>query len=60
MQAARAALSAPCEAQNSSATQTVQLDNCNRFMDNEWTASLRLMHVQSGLFVQSHYARVSA
>jgi hypothetical protein len=45
------------EAQDSSATQTVQLDNGARFMDNEWSASLALMHVASGLFVQGHYAR---
>ena len=45
------------EAQNSSPTQTIQLDNGARAMDNERAASLALMHVPSGLFVQGHYAR---
>ena len=45
------------EAQDPSATQLIQLDNGARSMDNEWSASLALMHVASGLFVQGHYAR---
>ena len=45
------------EAQDSSATQTVQLDNGARFIDNEWAASLALLHTASGLFAQGHYAR---
>src|SRR4029079_8391277 len=45
------------EAQENNATQTVQLDNGGRFIDNEWAGSLALMHTPSGLFVQGHYAR---
>ena len=45
------------EAQNSSPTQTVQLDNGARNLDNEWSASLALMHVGTGLFVQGQYSR---
>ena len=44
--------------QDPSATQTVQLDTGARFIDNEWSGSLALMHVASGLFAQGHYARV--
>jgi Gram-negative porin len=45
------------EAQDPSATQTVQLDNGARFLDNEWSASLAILHTASGLFAQGHYAR---
>ena len=45
------------EEQNSSPTQTVQLDNGARNLDNEWSAALSLMHVGTGLFVQGQYAR---
>jgi hypothetical protein len=45
------------EAQDSSPTQTVQLDNGARNMDNEWSASLSFMHVATGLFAQGQYAR---
>ncbi|HET7155650.1 MAG TPA: porin [Hyphomicrobiaceae bacterium] len=45
------------EAQDSSPTQTVQLDNGARNLDNEWSASLALMHVGTGLFVQGQYSR---
>lgn len=45
------------EAQDSSPTQTVQLDNGARNMDNEWGASLSFLHVETGLFVQGQYAR---
>ena len=44
------------EAQDPSPKQAIQLDNGARAMDNEWSASLALMHVASGLFVQGHYA----
>ncbi len=44
------------EQQDPSATQTIQLDNGGRFMDHEWSGSLALMHVPSGLFAQGHYA----
>ena len=43
--------------QSPSDTQTVQLDTGARFIDNEWSGSLALMHVASGLFAQGHYAR---
>ena len=46
------------EAQNSSPTQTVQLDNGARNLDNEWSASLAFMHVATGLFVQGQYCPV--
>jgi len=45
------------EEQNSSPTQTVQLDNGARNLDSEWSAALSLMHVGTGLFVQGQYAR---
>ena len=45
------------EAQDSSPTQTVQLDTGARNLDSEWAGSLSLMHVQTGLFVQGQYAR---
>lgn len=45
------------EAQDSSPTQTVQLDNGARNIDNEWGASLSFLHVGTGLFVQGQYAR---
>ncbi len=45
------------EAQDSSATQVIQLDTGPRNIDNEWSASLALMHTASGLFVQGHYAQ---
>jgi len=45
------------EEQDPSAGQTVQLDNGARNLDNEWSASLALMHVGTGLFVQGQYAR---
>ncbi len=44
------------EAQDSTPTQPIQLDNGARPMDHEWAGSLALMHVASGLFVQGHYA----
>lgn len=45
------------EAQDSSPTQTVQVDNNARNVDNEWSAGLSFMHVGTGLFVQGQYAR---
>ena len=45
------------EAQDSSPTQIIQLDNGARNLDNEWAGSLALMHTASGLFVQGHDAR---
>ena len=45
------------ESQDPSATQVIQLDNGARNLDNEWAASLALMHTASGLFLQGHYAR---
>ena len=45
------------QAQDSSATQVIQLDTGARNMDNEWSGSLALMHTASGLFVQGHYAQ---
>ena len=46
------------EAQNFNGADQYQLDVPPfRSMDNEWAASLALMHVASGLFVQGHYAR---
>ena len=45
------------QAQDPSATQTIQLDTGARFLDNEWSGSLALMHTASGLFAQGHYAR---
>jgi len=44
-------------AQDSSATQAIQLDTGARNIDNEWSGSLALMHVASGLFAQGHYAQ---
>ena len=34
-----------------------QLDTGARNVENEWSGSLAVMHVASGLFVQGHYAR---
>ncbi len=45
------------EEQNSSPTQTVQLDNGARNLDSEWSAALSFLHVATGLFVQGQYAR---
>ena len=45
------------QAQNSSPTQTVQLDNGARNLDSEWSAALSFLHVATGLFVQGQYAR---
>lgn len=45
------------QAQDSSPTQTVQLDNQARNADNDWAGSLALLHVPTGLFVQGQYAR---
>ena len=42
-------------AQDPTATQTVQLDGA-RNIDNDWSASLALMHVGTGLFVQGQYS----
>ena len=44
------------EAQDGNAFDAIQLDNGRRPMDHEWSGSLALMHVASGLFVQGHYA----
>jgi Gram-negative porin len=44
------------EAQDESSTQAIQLDNGARNIDHEWSGSLALMHVPSGLFAQGHYA----
>ena len=45
------------QAQDGPATQLIQLDTGARNMDNEWSGSLALMHVASGLFAQGHYAK---
>ena len=45
------------QAQDSSATQVIQLDTGARNIDNEWSGSLALMHIASGLFAQGHYAQ---
>jgi hypothetical protein len=42
--------------QDGPANQLVQLDTGARAMDNEWSGSLALMHVATGLFAQGHYA----
>jgi hypothetical protein len=44
------------QVQDPSATQLIQLDTGARNIDNEWSGSLALMHVASGLFAQGHYA----
>jgi hypothetical protein len=44
------------QAQDQSPTQVIQLDTGARNIDNEWSGSLALMHVASGLFLQGHYA----
>ena len=44
------------QAQDSTNTQPIQLDTGARNIDNEWSGSLALMHVGSGLFAQGHYA----
>ncbi len=45
------------EAQDSSATQTIQLDNGARNHRHEWAGSLALMHVASGLFAPGSLCR---
>jgi hypothetical protein len=42
--------------QDGTLTQPIQLDTGPRNIDNEWSGSLALMHVASGLFAQGHYA----
>jgi hypothetical protein len=44
------------EEQDGPPNQLIQLDTGARNMDNEWSGSLALMHVATGLFAQGHYA----
>jgi hypothetical protein len=45
------------EEQDGTTLVPIQLDNGARNLDNEWAASLAIMHTASGLFAQGHYAR---
>lgn len=45
------------EAQDPSSTQTVQLDNNARNMDHDWSASVAVLHIATGLFAQGVYSR---
>jgi hypothetical protein len=42
--------------QDGTLTQPIQLDTGPRNIDNEWSGSLAIMHVASGLFLQGHIA----